>query len=168
MNALARFWRQPCRRYRTFAVAFALLAANFIVPAVSYTFFPDVAVRSFLDVNRLLGGDAYPFPEAASRVWRYLGAANVMTLGFMCLLVLLDLRRWFVVVVPLTFMKAYAAALWLAGWIAAPGFRFFLAAAALDFVTSAAFLFFALRARAEIAGVPDEALVPRPLGSRRR
>lgn len=166
MSAVLRFWRQPCRRYRDFQVVFALLALNFIVPALSYTFAPEAAVRSFVDANRLLGGEPYDFPEAQSRLWRYLGAANVMTLGFMCLLVALDLRRFFVVVIPLTFMKAYAASMWLAGWLASPGYKVLLAAALLDFATSAAFVFFSRRAHREIAEKPDALLVPRPLGSR--
>ncbi len=163
MRALARFWRQPCRRYRAFQIAFTVLTLNFVVPAISYTFAPHVAMQQFLDVNRVLGGADYTFPEAASRVWRYLAAANVMTLGFMCLLLQLNLRRFYAVLVPLTFMKGYATACWLVGWLLAPGFRFFLAAAILDGVTSCAFVFFARRARAEIDGRRDDELVPRPL-----
>jgi hypothetical protein len=159
-----QFWWQPCRRYRNFQLVFALLSANFIFPAVTYTVAPEVAVDQFLTVNRLLGGAPYLFPEAASRVWRYLGAANVMTLGLMCLLLQLDLRRFRAVLVPLTFMKAYAALLWWAGWLAAPQYRFFLAAAVLDTITSAAFLYFGGGAARAIAGHSDAELVPRPLG----
>lgn len=159
-----RFWRQPCRRYRDFQIAYTVLTLNFALPALVYTFAPEQAMAQFLDINRLLGGADYLFPEADSRVWRYLAAANVMTLGFMCLLLQLDLRRYFPVLVPLTFMKAYAATCWLAGWIASPEYRFFLAAAVLDYVTSAAFVFFAVRARRAIDGAPE--LVPRPWSAR--
>jgi hypothetical protein len=160
--SLATFWRQPGRRYRNFQIVFTILTLNFVVPAFVYTFAPQAAVDQFLSVNRLLGGAAYDFPEAASRVWRYLGAANVMTLGLMCLLLQLDLERFYPVLVPLTFMNAYAAARWLSGWLQAPGYRFFLAAALLDAVTSAAFVYFARTARAEIARAPALPLVPPP------
>ena len=160
--SLLSFWQQPCRRYRNFQIMFAVLALNFLLPALVYTFAPEAAVDQFLSVNRLLGGADYRFPEAASRVWRYLGAANVMTLGFMCVLLAVNLRRFYPVLVPLTFMKAYAAACWLSGWLQAPGYRFFLAAAVLDTVTSAAFVYFARGAHAEIAGRRDDELTPRP------
>jgi hypothetical protein len=166
MSWLIRFWRQPSRRYRNFQIVFTILTLNFIIPATTYTLAPHVAIDQMLDVNRLLGGVEYTFPEAQSQVWRYLGASCVMTLGFCCLLLQLNLRRYYAVLVPLTFMKLFAATCWLVGWLRAPGYRFFLAAAVLDFVTSWAFVFFARRAHAEIGGRPDEELHPRPLGSR--
>ena len=48
------------------------------------------------------------------------------------------------------------------GFLAAPEYRFFLGAAVLDFVTSAAFVFFARRARLEIEAVLDRVPIPRP------
>lgn len=166
MGTLAAFFHQPCRRYRNFQLVFTLLTLNFVIPALVYTFQPQQAMDQFLQLNALLGGAAYEFPEAASRVWRYLAAANVMTLGLSCLLLQLDLRRFYPVLLPLTFMKAYAAICWLVGWMLAPGYRFFLAAAVLDLVTSFAFVWFASRARREIEEVDPAALVPRPLGAR--
>ena len=159
---LARFWTQECRRYRWFQLVFTALTLNFVLPAFSYSFAPDAAVAQFLQVNRALGGAPYPFDEAHSHLWRYLGAANVMTLGLCCLLLQLDLRRFYPVLVPLTFMKLYAATSWLAGFLFAPGVPVFLAAAVLDYATSFAFVFFAARAHAEIAGKVDGALVPSP------
>jgi hypothetical protein len=150
MTALRAFWTQPTRRYRDFQIVFTLLTLNFTLPALSYTFAPEVAIGQFLQINDLMGGEAYTFPEAASRVWRYLGAANVMTLGLMCFLLQLDVRRFYPVLVPLTFMKLYAASCWLVGWVQDPGARFFLAAAVLDFASSAAFVYFARRAHAEV------------------
>jgi hypothetical protein len=163
MSALTRFWRQESRAWRDFQLVFTVLSLNFIIPAFSYTFAPDVAVGQFLEVNAILGGDPYTFPEAQSRVWRYLGAANVMTLGLMCVLLQVNLGRFYAVLVPLTFMKAYAATCWLVGWTLDPGARFFLAAAVLDYVTSAAFVFFTLRARSALAAGVE--LIPRPWGA---
>ncbi|MBM4320219.1 MAG: hypothetical protein FJ125_09715 [Deltaproteobacteria bacterium] len=166
LSTIKAFWRQPARRYRHFQLMYTVLTLNFTIPALIYTFSPQTAMDQFLQINTLLGGDPYTFPEAASRVWRYLAAANVMTLGLSCLLLQLDLRRFFPVLLPLTFMKAYAAACWLAGWLFAPGYRFFLAAALLDAVTCWAFVWFATRARRAIEQVDPAQLVPRPLGER--
>ena len=168
MSAVGEFFRQPCRRYRNFQIVFTILTLNFVLPALSYTFQPDVAMDQFLQVNAILGGSAYTFPEASSRVWRYLAAANVMTLGFCCLLLQLDLRRFFAVLVPLTFMKGYATLCWLVGWLYAPEYRFFLAAAVLDLVTCGAFVWFATRAKAEIDQREAAELIPRPWTERRR
>lgn len=147
-------------------MVFTLLTLNFVIPALGYTFSPRSAIDGFLRINDLLGGAPYAFPEAGSRVWRYLAAANVMTLGFCCLLLQVNLRRFYPVLIPLTFMKAYAAACWWGGFVAAPGYRFFLGAAVLDTVTCAAFVYFARAARAEIAGRPDADLVPAPRANR--
>lgn len=166
MNPIA-FWRQPCKRYRNFQIVFTIFTLNFVLPAFSYTFWPQAAMDQFLQINSILGGAEYTFPESASRVWRYLAAANVMTLGLCCLLLQLDLKRLYAVLIPLTFMKAYATACWAVGWVLAPQYRFFLAAAILDLVTSCAFVWFASRARREIEDRPLEDLVPRPLEARR-
>jgi len=168
MSIVRAFLTQPCRRYRNFQVIYLVLTLNFVIPALSYTFAPELAIEQFLELNALIGGSVYSYPEAGSRVWRYLAAANVMTLGLSCFLLQLDLRRFYAVLVPLTFMKFYAATCWLVGWLQAPGYRFFLAAAVLDFVTCAAFVWFARRARAEIDGRAPSLLVPRPWTERDR
>ena len=167
MSIIRAFWCQPCKRYRNFQIIFTVLTLNFILPAFSYTFSPQTAMDQFLQINSILGGADYDIPEAASRVWRYLAAANVMTLGLCCLLLQLDLRRLYAVLIPLTFMKAYATACWFVGWILAPQYRFFLAAAILDLVTSCAFVWFASRAYREIKDHDLKELVPRPLEARR-
>lgn len=132
--------------YRQFQVVFTILTLNFAIPTLSYIFAPQVAHDQFVLLNAMLGGAQYTFPEYGSAFWRYLGAANVATLAFMCALLQWDLRRFFPVLVPLTFMKALAATLWLAGFLQNPEWPAFLAAALLDYVTSAAFVFFATRA----------------------
>ncbi len=162
MTWLRRFWRQPCRRYRNFQIMFLVLFLNFAIPTLSYAFTPAKAMAQFGQLNVLLGGVAYRIPEAQSHFWRYLGTANVAALAFMCFLLQFDLRRYRPVLVALTFLKATAATLWLVGYVQAPQYPAFLAAAALDYVTSACFVFFATRAHAAIESVPDAALVPRP------
>lgn len=162
MSIATRFWSQSCREYRDFQVVFALLTLNFVIPAVSYALRPEIAAGQFVAINHILGGIDYLFPEAGSRVWRYLAAANVMTLGLMCFLMQYDLRKYRVVLVPLCFLKAYNATLFLAGWYTSTGLPALLAIAIFDYVTSAAFAFFSLRAFRAIQTVGDGNLIPRP------
>jgi hypothetical protein len=159
---MRQFWCQPCRRYRDFQVVFTLLTLNFVVPAVSYALRPEIAAAQFAAINELLGGAPYTFPEAGSRLWRYLGAANVMTLGLLCLLLQLDLRRYRASLGILVFLKSYNATLFLFGFVAATQFPALLAVALFDYATSLAFWFFATRAHHEIADRPNADLVPAP------
>lgn len=161
---LSSFWRQPCRRYRNFQLVFTMLTLNFVIPAITYATTPAQIGHTLVQVNELLGGAPYTFPEEGSRLWRYLGAANVMTLGLMCLLLQVNLRKWRPVLVPLAFLKAYNATLFLSGFVAAPQFPGLLAVALFDYLTTGLFLWFTPRAYAEIQGRPDEELVPRPRG----
>lgn len=156
------FFTQPSKAYRNFQIVFTILTLNFAIPTISYIFFPEMAHEQFLQMNAMLGGEAYPVDEAQSHFWRYLGAANVATLAFMCFLLQYNLRAFKPVLIPLTFMKSLAATLWLVGWIQHPEWRAFLGAAVLDYVTSAAFVYFALRAHSDIQKRSDEELVPRP------
>lgn len=161
MGALRAFWRQPSSAYRNFQIAFAILTLNFFLPAISYVVAPEIAQESFSDIGRVLGGGAYGFPEAQSRVWRYLGAANVMTLALMCFLMMRDLRRYYVLLWPLCFLKGYNAALFVAGWFST-GYPAFLAVGLFDFATVAAFVHFSRAAWRRMIARPDEPLVPAP------
>ena len=133
------------RAYRTFRIVYALIALNFLLPAISYIVAPEAAIDSLDRVNRALGGGAYPFVESGS-LWHMLGVGNVMTLAFMCALLFVDLRRFYPVLPALAFLKAFSAA--YATWIglshACPAF---LAIGVLDGTTTAAIVFFAVRAR---------------------
>lgn len=160
---MIRFWTQPVAAYRDFQLVFTLLTLNFALPTLSYVWAPEVAHQQFQALNTWLGGVDYAVPEASSHFWRYLGAVNVATLAFMCLLLQLDLDRNRRVLVPLAFMKGLAATLWLAGYLSHPEWPAFLAAAALDYLTTFAFVFFTVRAERAILQNPTEALVPRPL-----
>ncbi len=162
MSTSTGFWNQPSSAHRNFQVVFTILTLNFAIPALSYTFTPSQAIEGFMQVNRLLGGGTYPFDESASELWRILAAANVAALAFMCLLLQLDLRRWYPVLTPLCFLKGWAAA-GLAGlYVLHPEVPLFLIGALLDGVTCASFIFFATRAHADIADRAPEDLVPRP------
>ncbi|MCK6549093.1 hypothetical protein L6R52_24835 [Myxococcota bacterium] len=160
------FFSQPSRAYRDFQIAFTVLTLNFTLPALSYIFAPEIAAEQLSQINELLGGGPYTAPESESRVWRYLGSANVMTLGLMCFLLQLDLRRYYATLFPLTFLKAFNATLFVGGFITT-GAPMFLAVAIFDYVTSVAFVFFARRAHRDVAARRDDALVPRPWSARR-
>ena len=163
MNVLQRFWRQPSAKYRNFQLAFLFLTLNFCIPAATYVVAPEVAQENMLRANELLGGVAYTFPEAGSRVWRYLGAANVMTLGLMCLLLQVNLRYFRPTLLPLCFLKGYNATLFLAGFLANTGFRGFLVVALYDYLNTWMFWYFARGAHRDIRDRPDAELVPAPL-----
>lgn len=101
-------------RYRVFQIGDALLALNCLVPATSYVFAPELAVESMDQVNRLLGGGAWPSPEQ-TKPWHMLAFGNVATLGLMCLLFLLaNVRRLFSVLIALAFLKGFSAVFSLA------------------------------------------------------
>jgi hypothetical protein len=165
MLMLKSFLSQPVTAYRDFQIVFTLLTLNFAIPTLSYAFFPDVAMANFSQLNTLLGGGPYTVAENTSHFWRYLGTANVASLAFMCFLIQLDIKRFGEVVVPLSFLKATAATLWLAGWLQHPEYPAFGAAALLDYGTTAAFLIVVLRARRAVAASPDATLIPRPTWS---
>lgn len=135
--------------HRTFRIVYALLALNFIIPAVSYIVAPEMTVTTLDGVNRALGGGPYPFVESG-QVWHMLGVGNVMTLGFMCTLLFFDLRRFYPVLPALAFLKAFSAvyAFVIGTRLHAPVFH---AIAVLDGTTTLAMIFFAVRAHQAMA-----------------
>ncbi|MBI4821652.1 MAG: hypothetical protein HY791_35655 [Deltaproteobacteria bacterium] len=161
---LGRFLGQPVREYRNFQLVFTLLTANFFFPAISYAIAPEIAAQQVSRINEILGSGPYGFAgaEAGARFWRFLGAANVMTLALMCFLLQLDLRQFYVVLLPLTFLKGYNASLFFLGWVFVPTHRAFLAIALFDGLTSVAFVYFARSAHRAIMSRPELELVPRP------
>jgi hypothetical protein len=140
------------RAYRTFRIVYAIITLNFVLPAISYIVAPETAIGTLERVNRALGGGPYPFVESGS-LWHMLAVGNVMTLGFMCALLFVDLRRFYPVLPALAFLKAFSAA--YATWIglsqACPAF---LGIGALDGSTTVAMVFFAVRARRALGDAP--------------
>lgn len=128
-----------------FHVVFSILALQFFVPALIYAFAPDTAVAAYARLGPLLGGSGYAHSED-SMLWRVLAVANVMTLAFCCALIQVDLRKWFPVLVPLVFLKGMAALGLLVAWLS-ERFPGHLAGFALDAVTVALMLVFAVSAR---------------------
>jgi hypothetical protein len=133
------------RTYRAFQVVYAFLVLNFALPAVSYMIAPEVTIATLDRVNRALGGGPYPFTETG-QVWHMLAVGNVMTLAFMCALLLVDVRRFYPVLPALAFLKAYSAlySLGIGVHHACPAF---VAIFVLDGTTTVAMVVFARAAR---------------------
>ncbi len=139
-----------------FRVAYGFLTLNFLIPATSYLLTPEVAIAQLDALNQTLGGRPYVAHESVGHLWHMLAVGNVMTLGFMCALLLADLRRFYPVLPALTFLKGFSAlsALRLGIAFDMPAF---MAVFALDGITTAAIVFFAMRAHRAMAS-----LVPSP------
>lgn len=128
---------------RAFHLVYTILALNFFLPVLVYVFAPDAAVESFAAVGRTFG---VPYAHSEDSVlWRVLGIANVATLGFCCVLLQVDLRRWYPVLVPLVFLKGAASVGFLAAFAFEPN-PAYLAASLFDALTVGAMIFFATRA----------------------
>jgi hypothetical protein len=139
----------PGRAYRAFEVVYTLLTLNFVLPALSYMAKPELTLQTLDRVNRLLGGGGYPFAESG-QVWHMLACGNVMTLGFMCGLLRLDLRRFYPALPSLVFLKGFSAtyATFIGVRHATPSF---FAIGLLDGSTTLAMIFFAVRAHRALA-----------------
>jgi hypothetical protein len=96
---------------------FALLAVQFIVPAVSYLVTPEVAIDTLDQLNRLLGGGPYVVTESRGHVWHMLAVGNVMTLGFMCAALAIDFERNAAMLPALAFLKGFSALSSRSGWV---------------------------------------------------
>lgn len=151
MSRLAAAWRDAPRDVRRFQLVFTLLTLNFLIPSIGYVLAPDAAIDSFRRIGAWFGADAYAVAEQ-SIVWRTLGATNVATLGVMCLLLQVDVRRFYPVLFPLLFMKGATALLFLLQWAFVLPYPGFLAVALWDGFAVFLMAWFAPRARAALAG----------------
>ncbi|MBI4424791.1 MAG: hypothetical protein HY554_13750 [Elusimicrobia bacterium] len=147
MNALGS--RPPA--VRRFQAVYTALTLNFLVPGLLYAVAPGFAIQQFELIGRMLGGGPYPFAAGETgHVWRVLAAANVLTLSFMCALLQWDLRRFFPVLVPLLFLKASSALLYLWVFLAVSRYPAFLAVFLFDVVAAGAMVYFARSAAAAL------------------
>lgn len=139
------FFQQPAA-VRDFRLGYALLGLHFLIPAVGYALDPVSAIAQFDRLGRLLGAGPYPWAEAEmGYVWRVLAAGNVLTLGFLCFLLLKDLKRFYPALVPLVFLKSTAVAGYLAVFFRT-GYPAFLAVSLWDAFNCFLFIFLAKRA----------------------
>jgi hypothetical protein len=138
------------RFYRLNRLFLAALMIGFGFASVAYGVFPGKVTAQFADWDRLLGGNAGGYPEPQCRIWTSLAAANVATLSLMSFLLWRDLRKNFSVYWPLLFMKATSALQFAAWYLAMPGARSLLVAAAADLATAVAVWYIPRRALAEL------------------
>ncbi len=157
---IQKFWHQPNRSYRNFQIAYSLLTLNFLLPALSYLFFPKLAVQSLTDFGALFGQSFYPVSEE-SHLWRILAVGNVLTLAFSCFLLQWSLIRFYPVLVPLVFMKGTASLGFLGVFLWVHRHPSYLGIFFLDGVTLMMMLYFAIKAHRSLS--PDlSLLVPQP------
>ncbi len=135
-----------------FRIVYAFLALNFLLPAASYVVAPEMAIETLDQVNRLLGGGAYPAAETG-HLWHMLAVGNVATLGFLCALLCFDLPRFYPALPGLLFLKGFSA-LYALSIAIAHGLPAFAAVFVLDGTTTLAMWFFATRAMRERKAVP--------------
>lgn len=163
--AMGGFWTQPGRRYRNFQIVYTILTLNFIIPSFSYAFSPMTAIQQFFEIGHFLspffGVDRYPIIEE-SYVWRCLAVGNVFTLGFMCLMLQIDLPKHFPILWPLVIMKSIASFGYLKIFLSKYPYPAFFAIFVFDAVTVLAMLYFAIRARRELERLGVEKAVPQP------
>lgn len=107
MSIFARLFSSDLVRYRSFQFVFAAAALNFLVPAISYMVAPHLAVQTMDDVNRMLGGPAWP--AESGQVWHMLAVGNVMTLGVLCAVIGFDVLRNYRMLPALIFLKSFSA-----------------------------------------------------------
>jgi len=136
-----------------FRVVYAALALNFLIPATSYIVAPELALQTMDRINRVLGGGGFPLQQG--QLWHMLAVGNVMTLGFLCALLLADLERFYPALPGLAFLKAFSALYSLALAITY-GLPAFAAVFVLDGTSTLAMLFFAIRAHRALKAMPEE------------
>ena len=155
------FFQQPVREYRNFQLVYTLLTLNFFTPAAVYLFAPEAAYAALDMLCSMLGWSSMSGAERTSEFWRFLGFSNVFSLGFMCLLLQVNLRRWYPVLVPLLVLKggSVVGAAWL--FFAGSGHPFFALAVVFDGLTMAVMVVFA-RAAHRALPPTDHGLIPPP------
>jgi len=158
------FWAQPNKAYRNFQVAFCLLGLHFLFPSFMYALNPESAVARFGMMGGILGAGEYKYAAAeGGYLWRVLGAGNVFTLAFMCFLIQSNVRRFYVVLIPLCVLKAYASIGFLITYIFAYRYPVFFGVFIWDATNVLMFLYFAHTAYWSLEEWGEETAVPRPL-----
>ncbi|MEE2750649.1 MAG: hypothetical protein VX519_04420 [Myxococcota bacterium] len=134
---------------RGFRIVYTILTLNFFLPAIYYCFDAAGAASMFASLGSPFFVMEYPFSED-TMFWRILGIGNVATLGFCCALLLWDLQRFYVVLVPLVFLKSCSVVGFL---VAAVGMFHpaFVIGALFDGVTVGVMVFFARGAYRELS-----------------
>ncbi len=161
-SAIGAFWHQRSAAYRNFQIVFSFLTLHFFIPSLSYALTPGVALSQFVRMGAIFGVTVYPVPEQ-SYIWRTLAVGNVMTLAFMCLLLQVSLKRFYPVLIPLSFMKGVSSLGNLIVFVFVLRHPGFFLVFLWDAVNVWMFIYFSSRARAGMDTVPPSRLIPRLL-----
>jgi hypothetical protein len=138
------------RRVTSFRVVYTLLTANFLIPSLLYLIAPERALGDLRAGLALLGLPPFPIENEGGFVWRTLAGTNVLTLAFMCGLLLADVRRFYPLLLPLAFLKGTTALAFLLQYALAYRHPLFLGIVAWDGLAVFLMIFFASRARAAL------------------
>lgn len=134
---------------RAFKAVYTVLTLNFFLPALYYCFDPEGAAATYYKLAEWAGSDAgQPWSEE-SRFWLILGIGNVATLGFLCFLMLRDLRKNYNLLLPLCFLKGCSIVGFAVAWLA-EGHPSFLIGVLFDSATIFCMIYFARAAYAEL------------------
>jgi hypothetical protein len=98
----------------TFTLVYAGLTLFYGGLGVSYLFDSARSVKHFSQLDELLGGAKIPNVDVPP--WRYAAVMGMLTLALMCLMLMLDLRRNYPLLVPAVFFKGVNAVLWFVYW----------------------------------------------------
>lgn len=132
---------------RWFHVVYTILALNFFIPAALYAFAPDFALQSFWQIGDVFGV-VYLHTED-SVFWRVLAVANVTMLGFTCVLLQVDIKKYYAALYPLGFLKLMASLGFGLAFLLEP-YPGYLGAFLLDGMTLALMIIFARGALREV------------------
>jgi len=158
---LTKFFKQENKAFRNFQLVYTFLTLNFFFPAISYGFFPEVAVKNFLNIGKILGAVNYPFTENEfGYVWRCLATSNVFTLSFMCFLLQLNIKKFYLVLIPLVFLKTTSCIGYLLIFLLRVHYPAFLAIFFYDGISALAMVYFAKTAYNSLQNFSPEKLVP--------
>jgi hypothetical protein len=144
---------QARRRVRAFRFIYTVLTLNFFIPAISYIVAPEMTRETLTQVNTLLGGTAWPVED--TQIWHMLAVGNVMTLAFMCFVLLVDLKRFYPALPSLAFLKGFSALYSLALGFT-EGLPAFFAVFLLDGLSTVAMIYFGVRARRALDHLEDD------------
>lgn len=137
-------------RVVAFQAVYTFLTLNFLVPSIAYLVAPDLVLGQIRDGLALAGLPPFPLEGEHGFIWRTLAGTNVLALAFMCLLLQIDLRRFFPLLLPLAFLKGTTAVAFLLQYALALRHPFFVAIFLWDGLAVFLMLFFASRARAAL------------------
>jgi hypothetical protein len=157
---IQRFLVQPARAYRNFQLVYSVLTLQFLIPSLTYLIAPEIALETVHWISARLGAP-YPFSEE-SHVWRMLAFSDVWTLGSMCLILQLNLRRWYPVLLPLLICKGSSVVGSAYIYFFQEAHPFLLVPVFLDAFTVWAMWYFATRARRESNEEVIHSWIPQP------